>query len=84
VSARQLIEAKDDEASQYWRVIAFSEIVQAELLRLADGDTISMQGLLRAETYQAENGETKLSVDIIANALLPLRQSPRKREARGR
>jgi hypothetical protein len=35
---------RDGEAAQYWRVLAFSGTAQAELLRLADGDALSVQG----------------------------------------
>src|SRR5262249_28281462 len=51
--------AKEGDSSQFWRVIAISENVQAELIRLADGDAMSGQGSLRAETYRAEGGENE-------------------------
>ena len=38
--------AKDWEAAQWWKVLAFSETVQSELMRLTDGDALSMQGAL--------------------------------------
>jgi hypothetical protein len=40
------------QASQLWKVFAFSENAQAELMRLADGDSISMQGTFKAELYE--------------------------------
>jgi hypothetical protein len=45
------IRAKDGDESQWWKVLAFSESIQAELMRLADGDTISVQGAFKAELY---------------------------------
>jgi hypothetical protein len=42
------IRAKDGEASQWWKVLAFSESAQAELLCLGDGDAASVQGALAA------------------------------------
>ena len=42
------IRAKDGEAAQWWKVLAFAETVRAELLRLDDGDAISAQGSLKA------------------------------------
>ena len=38
------IRAKDGDSSQWWNVLAFPESVQAELMRLADGDVLSVQG----------------------------------------
>jgi len=35
------------QASQWWKVLAFAESTQAELMRLADGDAISFKGTLK-------------------------------------
>jgi single-stranded DNA-binding protein len=69
---------KDGEATQWWKVLAFSETAQAELMRLAADNTISVQGPLRVETYQSEGGEMKLSLSVIANSILALRQPAKK------
>jgi single-stranded DNA-binding protein len=50
------IRAKDGDASQWWKVLAFSETAQAELMRLTDGDALSVQGALKAETYEKDGG----------------------------
>src|ERR1700682_2957458 len=68
------IRAKDGEASQWWRVTAFSETACAELLRLGESDAVSIQGPFKAELYQPEGGEAKLSLSIIANNVLAVRQ----------
>lgn len=73
------IRAKDGEATQWWKVLAFSESSGAELLRLGDGDAVSVQGALRVETYD-KDGETKLSLTCIADAVLPLRPAPKERK----
>jgi single-stranded DNA-binding protein len=73
--------AKDGEASQWWRVTAFSETAQAELMRLTDGDTVSIQGAFKAELYQPEGGDPRVSLSIIADHVLALRQPPRERKA---
>ena len=73
------IRAKDGDSTQYWRAVAFSESAQAELMRLGDGDALSVQGSLKVETYERD-GETKLSLSIVAEHVLALRQPPRKRE----
>ena len=58
-------------------VLAFSESEQAELMRLGDGDAVSMQGALRVETY-VKDGDTKVSLTCIADYVLALRQPARK------
>jgi single-stranded DNA-binding protein len=75
------IRAKDGEASQWWRITAFSETAQAELMRLVDGDACSVQGAFKAELYQPEGGEAKVSLSIIADRVLALRQPPKERKA---
>jgi len=74
------IRAKDGEVSQWWRVTAFSESAQAELMRLGDGDALSIQGAFKAELFQPDGGETRLSLSIIADQVLALRQPPRDRK----
>ncbi len=63
---------RDGEASQFWRVLAFSDTAQAELLRLDDGDAVSVQGALRAEVY-SKDGEARVGLTVIADAVLPPR-----------
>lgn len=71
------IKAKDGDAFQFWRVTAFADAVQAELMRLTDGDAVSVQGPLKAELYAKDGGEQKHSLSLIADHVLVLRQ-PRK------
>lgn len=74
------LKAKDGEATQWWKVLAFSESACAELARLSDGDALSVQGALKAETYE-KDGATKVSLTCIADTVLALRQPARKRAA---
>jgi len=53
------IKVRDGEAAQFWRVLAFSDTVQSELLRLDDGDALAVQGVLRAEAY-SKDGELRV------------------------
>jgi single-stranded DNA-binding protein len=76
------IRAKDGEASQWWRVTAFSESAQAELMRLGEGDACSVQGSFKAEIYPPEGTPPKVSLSIIADNVLALRQPPRERKAK--
>ena len=74
------IRTKDGDSFQFVRFIAFSETAQAELLRLDDGDAISAQGTFKAETYE-KDGEHRISLSLIADQVLALRQPPRERRA---
>jgi hypothetical protein len=60
-------------------VLAFSESIQAELMRLADGDAISVQGALKAELYD-KDGEKRFSLSIIADYVLALLQLSKARK----
>lgn len=73
------IRVKDAGGSQFVRIVAFSETVEAELLRLADGDAVSVQGPLTVSPYQASDGSTKLSLSLVADRVLALRR-PRERK----
>jgi single-stranded DNA-binding protein len=75
------IRAKDGEALQWWRVTAFSETSQAEIMRLAEGDSLAVQGSFKAELYTPDGGEPKVSLSIIADRVLALRQPPKERKA---
>jgi hypothetical protein len=66
------IRVKDGDNAQWWKVLAFSENVQAELMRLVDGDFMSVQGTFKAELYD-KDGERRLSLSIA------LRQPPASR-----
>jgi single-stranded DNA-binding protein len=72
------LKAKDGETMQWWKVVAFSESAQSALLRLGDGDTVTCQGPLKVETYEKDD-ETKLSLSLIADHVLALRQPPKPR-----
>jgi single-stranded DNA-binding protein len=73
------IKSKDGDAFQFWRVTAFADTVQAELLRLGEGDAVSVQGSLKAELYAKDGGEQKLSLSLVADNVLVLAKAhPRK------
>jgi single-stranded DNA-binding protein len=76
------IRAQDGEASQWWRVMAFSESTQVELMRLGEGDVVAVQGAFKCELYQLEGGETRVSLSIVTDHVLALRQPPRERKAK--
>jgi single-stranded DNA-binding protein len=70
------------EQTQWWRVIAFSETAQAELLRLGDGDAVSVQGSMKAEIYQRDGSAPRVSLSITADNVLALRQPPKQAKTR--
>jgi single-stranded DNA-binding protein len=75
------IRAKDGDNSQWWRLVAFAESAQAELMCLTDGDALSVQGAHEAETYE-KDGATKLSLSVIADHVLALRQTSKSSRQR--
>jgi single-stranded DNA-binding protein len=77
------LRAKDGAYTQFWRIAAFSDPVQVELMRLTAGDAVAVEGALKAELYD-KNGEFDLSFGVIAEHVLPLRQPGKKRRKEGR
>jgi len=66
----------DDE---YWNLVVFNELAQAELMRLRPGESLSVQGRLQVSLYE-KKGVQKISRSIVvehAFALRP-RQSPKR------
>jgi Single-strand binding protein family len=76
------IKAKDGDGFLFVRLVVFSESASAELMRLSDGESLSAQGSFKAEIYRPEGGEPKLSLSIVADKILALRQPPKEREAK--
>ena len=77
------LKAKDGNHTQIWRIAAFSEPVQVELMRLTAGDAVAVEGALKAELYDGD-GEIKISFGVIAEHVLPLRKPSQKRKNDGR
>jgi single-stranded DNA-binding protein len=67
----------DNAGGDFWSIVCFSESGQLELLRLEAGDAVSIRGKLKLETYVANDGTTKISRSIFADAALGLRPVPR-------
>jgi single-stranded DNA-binding protein len=73
------LKSKDGESVQWWKVVAFSESARSELMGLGDGDAVACQGPLKVETYERD-GETKLSLSLVADRVLALHQPSKQRE----
>jgi hypothetical protein len=43
------LKVKDGDATSWWKALAFNEAAQAELLRLRDGESVSVQGAARRD-----------------------------------
>jgi single-stranded DNA-binding protein len=75
--------AADSASSDFWSVLAFGDTASAELLRLAVGERVTIQGGLKIELYTAaSDGKTKISKTIFADHVMPLRQPPKERKAK--
>jgi single-stranded DNA-binding protein len=72
------LKVKDGDGATFVKLLVFSESAGAELMRLQDGDAVSAQGSLKAETWE-RNGETKISLTIIADQVLALRAEKKAR-----
>jgi single-stranded DNA-binding protein len=77
--AAATIREGNGDARHWWKVMAFNEGA-VELLRLKDGDAVSVQGALDVSTYQ-KAGETRVGLSIMAERVLALRQ-PKARAAK--
>lgn len=73
------LRVRDGAATQWVNVIVFSESAQALLMRLGDGDAVAIQGSLKAEIYTG-TGEPRVSLSLVADHVLALRQPAKKRE----
>jgi single-stranded DNA-binding protein len=77
------IKVRDGDGFAFWRVTAFSQSAQDELARLSDGDALSAQGSMKAELYRPDGGEPRISLSVIADAVLALRSPAKPRQPKG-
>jgi single-stranded DNA-binding protein len=75
------IRVKDGEATQWWNIVAFSESAQLELMRLSEGEAMAVQGAMRIEEYE-KDGQKRVSLSIVADHVLALRQPQKPPAAR--
>ncbi len=78
--ATATLRVKYSEDVQWWKILAFGESAQAELMRMFEGSAIACQGALRVDTYQTESGETKVSLTCLADSILALNSRPKERK----
>jgi single-strand DNA-binding protein len=73
------LKVRSGDGFQFVGILAFDEAARDELLRLKAGETVSVQGALKVETY-VKDGETRISLTIMADHVQALHQPSRKRE----
>ncbi|MGZ9117222.1 MAG: single-stranded DNA-binding protein [Methylocystis sp.] len=64
---------------QFVTLFAFSQSAQDELERLGEGDSLSVQGQLKAEVFERD-GRSRVSLSMTVDHVLALRQPPRERK----
>ena len=72
--------AADNASSDFWNVLAFGTTAGAELMRLAIGERLTIQGGLKIELYTANDGSQKISRTVFADHVLALRAPPKERK----
>jgi single-stranded DNA-binding protein len=73
--------AADNSTSDFWSVLAFGDTAGAELLRLAVGERVTIQGGLKLEIFE-KDGQARISRTIFADHAMALRQPPKERKAK--
>jgi hypothetical protein len=69
----------DNSGSDFWSIMCFSESAGAELMRLAVGERLAVQGAPKFSTY-TKGGETKVSQTVFVDHVMALRQPPKERK----
>ena len=76
-----LLKAGTQTETLWVNCVAFDTTAQSELLRLAAGDSVSVQGTGRLSVFE-KNGEHRASIEVVASHVLALRQPPKERRAK--
>ncbi len=71
--------AAEGESSEFWTVLVFGDTARAELMRLHDGDKLSVQGKLKLDLYEKE-GQSLIGRTIFADHVLALRAPPKAKK----
>jgi single-stranded DNA-binding protein len=71
--------AADNSTSDFWSVLAFGDTAGAELLRLAVGERVTIQGGLKLELFE-KDGHARISRTIFVDHVMALRQPPKERK----
>jgi hypothetical protein len=73
------VSAADNSTSDFWSVLAFGDTAGAELMRLAVGERVTIQGGLKLQLFE-KDGQARISRTIFADHVMALRAPPRERK----
>lgn len=68
------------DAATWWNVVAFADIA-GELLKLKDGDVVSVSGPFTVELYAKNGGQPRINHRIVADRIAAPRLSASSRRA---
>jgi single-stranded DNA-binding protein len=71
----------DNTSSDFWSVLAFGDTAGAELMRLAVGERVTIQGGLKLEIFE-KDGQARISRTIFADHVMALRPPPREKKSK--
>jgi hypothetical protein len=66
------------ETVRWWKVIAFSESVVAEIMQLGAGQPIAVAGEIDAEVYAPNGASPRISWKIVADAVITAKRPPKE------
>lgn len=69
-----------EEGRIFCSVIAFNDDAVARLLQLKAGASVALAGTLKVSTWQAKDGTTRPSLDLVADEVATTTPRPRKRK----
>lgn len=64
----------------FCNIITFSESGVQTLMALGDGDAVAVAGAVKLGSYQAKDGQTRISVDVTAHQVLTAYHVSKKRK----
>lgn len=73
--------AESDGETQFVNLVAFDHGVKSMLLALSDGDSVAVSGAMKVSTYEARDKSVRVSLNVVASAVLSAYGVKRKREA---
>lgn len=74
--------AADNTPTDFWDVLAFSETAGADLLRLGEGERVTVQGTLKCELLERDGKPPRIIRTVFVDHVLALRAPPKERKAK--
>ncbi len=65
---------KTGQATRWWKVFVFSDALREEVLRLSDGEPLSVAGEFSAEVWAPEGREPRVNLSLTADGVLSARR----------